>query len=142
MRYTPDNITKLEPNEIFVFGSNTGGRHGAGAARTALDKFGAIYGQGEGLQGQSYGLPTVHDRTYYLDTMSILDIKKYVYNFLETTRNHKDLTFLVTQVGCGLGGWTVDDIAPIFSSVIEFPEKYGNVVLPKQFVEVIKKNKE
>jgi len=124
MRYTPENIMGLAPNEIFVFGSNLAGIHGAGAARLAFDRFGAVWGNGIGHQGKSYALPT---KDKDIDTLPLSEIKKYVDQFLEYAEDHPEFTFLVTKVGCGLAGWNVEDIAPLFSEVST------NVVLPRDF---------
>jgi hypothetical protein len=125
-KITPENITRLKPNEIFVFGSNYDGRHGKGAALTALKKFGAKPGHGVGLMGQSYGLATVGHR---LKKLGLEAIDLQVHKFLRCAASHPDLEFLVTQVGCGLAGHKVKDIAPMFF-------KYGiteNVSLPECF---------
>jgi hypothetical protein len=111
-------ITELQPGEIFVFGSNASGAHGAGAARTAYEKFGAVWGQGHGLQGQSYGI----------DTMSgLATIEQEVATFLQFARDHPELRFLVTKIGCGIAGYTPDQIGPLFTSAPD------NVVLPHEF---------
>ncbi len=124
-RYTPDRISELRENEIFVFGSNLAGFHGGGAARLAYNKFGAIWGQGVGLQGQSYAIPTMHG--------GVDDIKPYVDEFIEYAFRHSELTFYVTRIGCGIAGFTSSDIAPLFLKAIDLP----NVILPKDFVEVM-----
>ena len=124
MRYTPEHITSLAPNEIFVFGSNLAGIHGAGAARLAFDRFGAVWGVGIGHQGKTYALPTKDND---IETLSTGEIKKYVDVFLQFAEDHPEFTFLVTKVGCGLAGWNVEDIAPLFSEVS------NNVVLPREF---------
>ena len=127
MEYTPDNITELKPHEIFVFGSNQSGRHGAGAAKTALG-WGAKWGQAEGIQGKTYGIPTKnHSITR---TLSIVEIKPYVDRFVEFAANHPQLKFLVTEVGCGLAGLNYKDVAPLFKEAV----KLENVVLPKRFL--------
>ena len=97
-RVTPERITELGENEVFVFGSNLAGAHGGGAALLAYRKFGAIWGQGVGLQGQSYGIPTMHG--------GVDAIKPYVDEFIEFAKTRPDLTFLVTRVGCGIAGFT------------------------------------
>lgn len=123
-------IISLKPNEIFVFGSNLAGIHGAGAARQAYEKFGATWGQGEGLSGQSYALPT---KDYSIKTLSIKKIKSHVAKFLKVAQTREDLTFLVTCVGCGLAGYRYEDIAPLF-----FQSKVPpNVVLPEEFTSII-----
>ena len=117
-RTTPGFITSLQPNEIFVFGSNLQGMHGGGAAYIAYRKFGAIMGQGVGLQGQSYGIPTMQG---VVDT-----IRPYVDDFIAFAKQHPELTFLVTRIGCGIAGFTDKDIAPLF----EQAHNVDNIVLP------------
>lgn len=119
MRVSPDNIQSLQPNEVFVFGSNLAGSHGGGAALVAYRKFGAIWGQGVGLQGQSYGIPTMHG--------GVEKIKPYVDEFIAFARQHQDLVFLVTRVGCGIAGFTDNEIAPLFSEA----KQLENVYLPR-----------
>lgn len=96
---------------IFVFGSNLAGRHGKGAALFAKQYHGAIYGQGVGLQGNSYGIPTKNAR---LQTLSLLDISYYVRDFMAFAEANPDMTFEVTKIGCGLAGYKEEDIAPLF----------------------------
>lgn len=126
-RISSDRITKLKDNEIFVFGSNLEGRHGGGAALLAYRKWGAVWGQGVGLQGQCYGIPTMHGGPE--------KIKPYVDEFIEFARNHKELNFLVTEIGCGIAGFSPEDIAPLFAEAIDVE----NIYLPERFVEVIEK---
>jgi hypothetical protein len=128
MRYTEPNITRLEPNEIFVFGSNEGGKHGKGAALTAKRYFGAIQYQPEGLMGQSYALPTVDEEIR--NKLPLDQIKRYIGNFIECAKAHPELTFLVTEIGCGLAGWKVGYIAPLFNNFKPLPD---NIVLPYSF---------
>ena len=118
-RTTPEFITSLEPNEIFVFGSNLAGKHGGGAARIALEKFGAIWGKGVGLQGQCYAIPTMQG--------GVETIRPYVDEFIEFAKQHSELTFLVTRIGCGIAGFTDEEIAPLFKKAHELE----NVVLPE-----------
>lgn len=125
-RITPDHITYLVEREIFVFGSNEGGRHGRGAAKAALG-FGAIYGQAEGLQGKTYAIPTV-DRTV-TRTLAINEIKPYVDRFIIFAKEHPDLTFLVTEIGCGLAGLKPKQVAPLFKDAVEV----SNIYLPERF---------
>ena len=120
-RITPDFITDLEENEIFVFGSNLEGNHGGGAAKTAHNRFGAIWGQGVGLQGQSYGIPTMHGGPE--------EIRPYVEEFIAFAHTNPDLTFLVTRVGCGIAGFHDSEIAPLFTGVEDVP----NITLPESF---------
>lgn len=97
--------------KIFVFGSNKAGRHGAGAAKFALDNRGAIYGNGFGLQGNSYAIPT---KDAHLRTLPLSVIKQYVKEFLIFAENNPQLEFEVTRIGCGLAGYTDEDISPMF----------------------------
>ena len=116
---TPEFITHLKENEIFVFGSNLAGMHGGGAARIALERFGAQMGQGVGLQGQSYAIPTMQG--------GVETIKPYVDEFIQFAQQHPDLTFLVTRIGCGIAGFTDEEIASLF----EDAHLVANIVLPK-----------
>ena len=120
-KYTPDNITTLGRRDIFVFGSNLAGHHGGGAARVALNRFGAIWGQGEGLQGNSYAIPTMQG--------GVETIKPYVDNFIEFAEYEKALTFYVTKIGCGIAGFRIEQIAPLFRNAYNLP----NVILPIEF---------
>ena len=117
-RTTSERITSLEPNEIFVFGSNLKGMHGGGAAYIAYRKFGAIMGQGVGLQGQSYAIPTMQG--------GVETIRPYVDEFIWFAKQHPELTFLVTRIGCGIAGFTDDEISPLF----EKAHDVENIVLP------------
>ena len=111
-------IETLEPHEVFVFGSNASGAHGGGAALFAYRRFGAVWGQAEGLQGQSYGI----------DTMSGLEVfEQQAHRFLAFARDHPDLRFLVTEVGCGIAGYTPAQVAGFFAGAPD------NVVLPESF---------
>ena len=117
-RTTPERITELQPNEIFVFGSTLEGMHGGGTAWTAYRKFGAIMGQGVGLQGQSYGIPTMQG--------GVETIKPYVDDFIVFAKEHPELTFLVTRIGCGIAGFRNEEIAPLFQEA----HSVDNIVLP------------
>ena len=117
-RTTPERITSLQKNEIFVFGSNLKGMHGGGAAYMAYRKFGAVMGQGVGLQGQSYGIPTMQG--------GVETIRPYVDEFIAFAKEHQELTFLVTRIGCGIAGFTDDEMAPLF----EKAHNVENIVLP------------
>jgi hypothetical protein len=123
-RVTPEDIRSLQPNEVFTFGSNEGGRHGKGAAKMAV-KFGAVYGQGEGLMGRSYGIAT-KDRNLKVLPLGKIEIK--VARFIRFAESHPELTFLVTPIGCGLAGYNPKDIAPMFKNSPD------NVVLPQSFI--------
>ncbi len=117
----------LGKNEVFVFGSNEAGRHEKGAAATARSDFGAIYGQSEGLQGNSYAIPTVN---FYVNAaLPIKKIKEYVDRFFIFAEKHPELTFLVTTVGTGLAGHPVRLMAPLFEKAADTI----NVYLPEVF---------
>lgn len=130
MKYTEENISKLEAGQIFVFGSNESGIHGAGAARIAL-LFGAEYGQGFGLRGYTFALPT---KDWDVQTLPLEEIKFYIDRFWYFVKKHKHYTFLITKIGCGLAGYEVKDIAPLFQDFLLL----DNVSLPKEFVDEIK----
>ena len=104
-RIAPDRIAELRDDEIFVFGSNLAGMHAGGAARIACRCFGAVWGQGVGLQGQSYAIPTMQG--------GVETIRPYVDEFIDFARRHPHLKFLVTEIGCGIAGFTPDEIAPL-----------------------------
>lgn len=123
--FTPERITQLEKNEIFVFGSNLVGAHGGGAARLAYERFGALWGQGVGLQGQSYAIPTMQG--------GVETIEPYVDEFVKFAKEHQELTFLVTRIGCGIAGFKDSEIAPLFKEALEVQ----NIVLPKEFSECL-----
>ena len=126
--FTPENITKLKQNEVFVFGSNKAGNHVGGAARVAVEKFGAIMGHGEGLQGQSYAIPTLDEQ---MDKVSTEELTRSVRRFADYTRHNTDKVFYVTKIGCGIAGFSVEEIVEVFKSV-----SFGdNVVLPQEFGE-------
>ncbi len=98
--------------DIFVFGSNLAGRHGKGAALFARQNHGAIYGVGQGRQGNSYGIPTKDSN---IQTLQLSQIENYVERFVYYAKQHPELTFNVTKIGCGLAGYTEDQIAPMFA---------------------------
>lgn len=125
VRFTPESITSLAPGEVFVFGSNLAGMHGGGAARVAMRHFGAVWGQGVGLQGQSYAIPTMQG--------GVETIKPYVDEFLAFARAHRELLFYVTRIGCGIAGFHDREIAPLFAEALTME----NVVLPESFVDVL-----
>lgn len=118
-RTTPEFITELQPGEIFVFGSNLQGMHGGGAARVAYRNFGAIMGKGVGLQGQSYAIPTMQG--------GVETIRPYVDEFIAFAKEHPELTFLVTRIGCGIAGFTDEEIAPLFAEA----QSVDNIVPPE-----------
>lgn len=119
--YTPEMIYSLNPNEIFVFGSNLNGAHLGGAAQVAYSKFGAKWGEGVGLHGQSYAIPTMQG--------GIEMIKPYVDQFVAFAKEHSGLTFYVTRIGCGIAGFRDEEIASLFKEAKEL----SNIFLPKTF---------
>lgn len=124
-RVTPEWIDDLQENEVFVFGSNLAGMHGGGAARVARLRFGAVMGKGVGMQGRSYATPTMQGGTE--------TIRPYVNDFIAYAKEHPELTFLVTPIGCGIAGFEPEDIAPLF----EKASNVENIWLPKSFWEVL-----
>lgn len=125
VRFTPDCINELKPDEVFVFGSNLPGRHGGGAARLAYQKFGAVWGKGVGLYGQSYAIPTMQG--------GVETIKPYVDDFISFAKKHPELVFYVTRIGCGIAGFRDEEIAPLFEEALGI----ANIILPKQFVDCL-----
>ncbi len=138
--YTPNFINQLKENEIFVFGSNLKGMHAGGAAvfgsnlkgmhaggaaRVAVDKFGAVWGQGVGMQGQCYAIPTMQG--------GVETIQPYVDEFIAYARQHPEYKFLVTRIACGIAGFRVEEIAPLFKAAIDVE----NIILPQDFVEIL-----
>ena len=130
LKYTPENITRLGPDDIFVFGSNLKGIHAGGAAKVALEKFGAIMGQGVGIQGQSYAIPTMQG--------GVETIKPYVDDFIKIATEWDQNTFYVTRIGCGIAGFSDEEIAPLFDKAYDL----YNVRVPKSFAEIIRRNRE
>ena len=126
-RISPRWIDTLEENEIFVFGSNLQGMHGGGAARVAHEKFGAVWGEGIGLQGQSYAIPTMHG--------GVDAIAPYVNDFIAFAKEHPELKFLVTEIGCGIAGFRISEMAPLFKEALDIT----NIYLPQRFVEELEK---
>lgn len=128
-QYTPDFIQELKENEVFVFGSNLEGQHAGGAARTASRNFGAIWGIGEGTQGQCYAIPTMQ--------IGLGEIGKAVARFVDYARNNPEKSFLVTRIGCGIAGYTPEDIAPLFRCALGVE----NIVIPKEFADILEPSK-
>ena len=126
-------ITSLGENEVFVFGSNLGGRHGAGAARLAL-RWGAVMGNPSGIQGKTYAIPTKSNDIKR--TLSINEIKPYADEFIEYAREHPEKTFLLTDVGCGLAGLVPSEIAPLFQEALNIQ----NIKIHVNFMEVLLKH--
>ena len=125
-RITPENITELEDNQIFVFGSNLSGIHGKGAALTAR-KWGAVFYQSSGLQGKTWAIPTKD--ASIKKTLPISEIKHFVDDLIQFAKENEQLTFLVTEIGCGLAGLTPEQIAPLFKEVVNIE----NIHLPRRF---------
>ena len=130
MGYTPDYIDRLLPNQIFVFGSNTLGYHTGGASGSARKKFGAVWGQVEGLQGQSYAIPVDYGKEVRKDT----EVQAAVGRFIAFAKEHSELFFLVTRVGCGIAGYHDDEMAQFFKEALEVK----NISLPRSFVDALK----
>ena len=126
--FTPRFITALAPNEVFVFGSNLGGLHGGGAAHQAFMHFGAEWGVGVGRTGQCYAIPTMQGG---VDT-----IVSYVDEFIAYAKQHLELKFFVTKIGCGIAGFREEEIAPLFKEALEVP----NIILPESFFYLLKKD--
>lgn len=120
MTYTPERVTDLAPDEIFVFGSNLEGIHRRGSAKDAIERFGAIFGKGVGRQGQSYGIPTMN---------SLELIGFYIDDLIEYATDHPNLTFWVTKIGTGIAGYTVEEIGDLFRER-DLP---SNVRVPREF---------
>ena len=123
--YTPERITELKADEVFVFGSNLAGMHGGGAAWVAFQKFGAVLGCGVGLRGQSYAIPTMQGG---VDT-----IKPYVDEFIDYAKSRPELFFYVTRIGCGIAGFRDREIAPLFQAAKEVE----NICLPESFAKLL-----
>lgn len=127
--YTPDYIDMLLPRQIFVFGSNVLGYHTGGASGTARKRFGAVWGQAEGLQGQSYAIPVDYGKDVRKDD----EVKVAVERFIAFAKEHTELFFFVTRVGCGIAGYHDDEMAQFFKEASELK----NVCLPKSFVDAL-----
>lgn len=125
-KFTPVFITELTDDEVFVFGSNLAGAHGGGAARIAYENFGAEWGVGVGLTGQSYAIPTMQG--------GVETIKPYVDDFIEFAKAHPELFFYVTRIGCGIAGFRDREIAPLFKEAVGVP----NICLPETFANLLK----
>jgi len=125
-RTTPEHITGLNSGEVFVFGSNLAGIHGAGAARAAHIQWNAQWGVGYGMTGQCFAIPT---KGYQIETISLDAIEIHVDNFIRYAKAHPSHTFLVTEIGCGLAGYEPEHIAPLFYDAMDVP----NICLPERF---------
>lgn len=125
IEFTPEFISELNDGEIFVFGSNLQGSHGGGAARVAHNFFGAEWGVGIGLTGQTYAIPTMQG--------GVETIAPYVDEFIEFASNHKELKFYVTRIGCGIAGFRDEEIAPLFRNALG----EANIILPQTFYNIL-----
>ena len=124
--FTPDMISELTDDEVFVFGSNLEGMHGGGAAYYAFKHFGAVMGCGVGLRGQSYAIPTMQG--------GVETIEPYVSSFISFAKEHPELFFYVTRIGCGIAGFRDKEIAPLFREAVGVE----NLCLPESFAKVLK----
>ena len=133
--YTPENVESLKDGQVFVFGSNLIGYHSGGASLVAMQRFGAVWGQAEGPQGNCYAIP-VDIRGEAVDNVSMY-MKRHIDKFLAYAKAHKDQFFVVIKVGCGNAGFDEEFMAPFFKEAL----KMENVSLPKSFVDTLKKSK-
>lgn len=133
MAFTPEYVESLEPGQVFVFGSNLIGCHSGGASMMAMNNFGAVWGQAEGLQGQCYAIP-VDIRGEAVDNVSSY-MKRHIDKFLDYAKEHEELFFLVPRIGCGAAGFDDEFMAPFFRDALYI----NNVSLPKSFVEILKR---
>lgn len=132
MEYTPENITELKPNEIFVFGSNTLGQHYGGAAKIAHEKFGAIWGLAEGLSGQTYAIPTIDFVTWKPVDRSFLLL--CLRRFLRYVHKNPEKKFYLTKIGCGIAGWNTEEVKEILQDAFEAEEIIlDNLIMPNEF---------
>lgn len=131
MRITSNNIQDIQPDQIFVFGSNLAGKHGKGAAKVAMS-WGAKFGCGHGLYGNTYAIPT---KDKFIKTLPISEIKQFVDIFIEFAKNNSQYTFLVTEIGCGLAGYSPCEISVLF----EKATLINNIHLPESFWQNLRK---
>jgi hypothetical protein len=134
MKTTSNNVRQLNPNQIFVFGSNTEGIHGAGAAAQAM-KFGAIYGQPRGRQGQTYAIVT-KDLSVGERSIPVKTIRAEIHEFIDYAISHPELEFLVTAIGCGLAGYSIEEMIDPFQLMfgIDLSSLPVNILLPESWV--------
>lgn len=130
--YTPEFVESLKDGQVFVFGSNLIGCHSGGASLVAMQRFGAVWGQAEGPQGQCYAIP-VDVRGEAIENVSAY-MKRHIDKFLAYAKAHPKLSFLVIKVGCGNAGFDEELMAPFFKEAM----KMDNVSLPKSFVEILR----
>ena len=135
-RFTLQNITELKDNEIFVFGSNTMGKNIGGAARVAQEKYGAEWGNAVGLKGQSYAIPTLrfsNTELGYSDKLPLEEIGNHIKDYVEFAWDHQEYIFLTTLIGCGIAGFTIEEIGNLFVG-LNLPD---NLILPVEFEKII-----
>lgn len=125
-RFTPELIEQLNENEVFVFGSNKAGNHAGGAARTAVEKFGAVMGHGEGIQGQSYAIPTIDEN---MEKVPLDDLQQSLFRFCQYAEKESEKTFYLTKIGMGIAGFTLDEMLEVINRV-DLP---SNVIIPEEF---------
>ncbi len=125
-KVTPNFVKTLKNNEIFVFGSNLAGAHGGGAARIAYEQFGAEWGVGIGMTGRCYAIPTMQG--------GVETIQPYVDDFIAYAEKHPEYLFLVTRIGCGIAGFSDEEIAPLFAKAMGM----DNIALPESFINILK----
>lgn len=140
-RITPENITELKKNEMFVFGSNLLGKHGAGAALLAYNnqwtKYGKYFGAEFKPRGELKGSFAIPTKGLHIETLPLEFVQYFVNHFIEYATKFSTLTFYVTEIGCGLAGYTPEQIAPMFKEAVNLE----NVYLPKRFWDVLNKTK-
>ena len=134
MKYTPETIMFLEPNEVFVFGSNMNGNHAGGAAFVAQERFGAEWGCPEGLRGQSYAIPTLNRN---MEKVTRSQLTGSLTLFIKFCEDHPEKVFYLTKIGCGIAGWSIYEVTEIFFDALERVAEMGklpsNLILPKEF---------
>ena len=135
-KFTPERIDELKPDEIFVFGSNMNGAHMGGAARIAYENFEATWGESEGLTGRSYAIPTLDEN---MEKVSESALEASIDKFIDFVLNNQQLTFYLTKIGCGIAGWSVDEVAKTFATalasfLVPLPD---NIVWPREFYEIL-----
>ena len=132
--YTPEHIDKLRQNEIFVFGSNLNGWHGGGAALIAHERFGAKLGISEGFTGKTYAIPTLDEN---MEKVSVEELAVSLSRFFVEVKNHQEYVFYLTKIGCGIAGWSVEEVRRIFWLVVDKFTYSGNLpnnlIIPKEF---------
>nr|WP_174505439.1 hypothetical protein [Acinetobacter sp. Marseille-Q1620] len=123
--YHDESIIKSLPEDtVFVFGSNMAGTHAGGAAKMAVEHFGAVKGVGRGWAGQSFAIPTMNE---HLQQMPLSQIQHYIEDFKIYTKNHPKMKYFITSIGCGVAGYKTEEIAPMFKGISH------NVIFPISF---------